>query len=407
VTDADGKSAWELQVNDALSVVDQIRGAVNEERLLETATKLITIPSPTRSAAAVADCLAETLKSDGFAVVRADCGWPDAPAVIARLESGRPGPTIQFNGHLDTVHLPFVPPRVENGILYGSGSSDMKGGIAAMVEAARAVKDAKLLDCGTILVTAHDLHESPWGDGSQVEGLIEEGFVGNLVLLPEYCSNPLPIAGRGLAILEVSITRAGEPVHEVLGGIEQPNVIYAGAALVQRIQDIDQGLQGDLHATAGRASMFVGKIHAGEIYNQSPIELQLSGTRRWLPGTDVDQIRTEFDGILNDIAAEFGVSVDGKFHFVRDAYEIDGQSSAVDAFQTAHEAVTGERLPIGAKPFVDDGNLFVHRCGIPAITHGPNATGAHTLHEQVAISELVRVAEVYALTAIHFCCRNK
>ena len=392
-------------MNELPGVVEQIREAIREERLLDTATRLIAIPSPTRSAAAVADCLAETLNVDGFGVLRADCGWSDAPAVIARLESARPGPTIQFNGHLDTVHLPFVPPRVENGLLYGSGSSDMKGGIAAMVEAARAVKDAQLLDCGTILLTAHDLHESPWGDGSQVEGLIAEGFLGDLVLLPEYCSSPLPVAGRGLAILEVSITRLGEPVHEVLGGIEQPNVIHAGAALVQRMREIDQRLQGNVHARAGRASMFVGQVHAGEIYNQSPIELQLSGTRRWLPGTDADQIRTEFDGIVSEVSVEFGVSVVGNFHFVRDAYEIDAHSTAVEAFQTAHEAVTGERLPTGAKPFVDDGNLFVRRGGIPAITHGPNAKGAHTLQEEVPISELVRVALVYALTAIQFCCR--
>ena len=43
------------------------------------------------------------------------------------------------------------------------------------------------------------------------------------------------------------------------------------------------------------------------------------------------------------------------------------------------------------------------RAGIPAITHGPHATGAHTLQEQVPVAELVRVALVYALTAVSFC----
>ena len=381
--------------------LDQIREAVCEERLLDTAKRLIAIPSPTRSAAAVADCLAELLEGDGFDVVRADCGWLAAPAVIARLETGRPGPTIQFNGHLDTVHLPFVPPRVENGCLYGSGSSDMKGGIAAMVEAARAIKETGTLERGSLLVTAHELHESPWGDGSQADGLIEEGFVGDLVLLPEYCHSPLPVAGRGLAILQVSITRQGDPVHEVMGGIDQPSVIHAGAALVERMRGIDERLKGDVHALAGRASMFVGQLHAGEIYNQAPVELKLSGTRRWLPGTDVDEIRREFDSMLSDIAVECDVSAVGEFHHVRDAYEIDANCKEVEAFQSAHEEVTGQRLPLGAKPFVDDGNVFVHRGGIPAITHGPNAKGAHTLNEEVPISELLRVAQVYALTAIN------
>ena len=386
------------------AMLNAIRQLVSKERLLDTALRLIEIPSPTRSAAAVADCLADVLVSDGFTVERSDCGWPDAPAVACRFDSGQPGRTLQFNGHLDTVHLPFVPPRVENGLLYGSGASDMKGGIAATVEALRAVRDSGLLTGGSILLTAHELHESPWGDGSQVDGLIEAGFIGDAVLLPEYCHDPLPIAGRGLAILEITVTRPGEPTHEVLGGIEQPSVLLAGADIVRKFAEIDASLAEEMHATAGRASLFLGQLHAGEIYNQSPTELKLSGTRRWLSGTNVDEIRTGIEATLAVIAERHGISIDSQFHFVRDAYEIDPASEFVESFQSAHESVTGRRLATGAKPFVDDGNTFVHRGGIPAITHGPNALGAHTVNEEVPVAELVRVAEVYALTALSFCC---
>src|SRR5687767_4998923 len=105
--------------------------AVRAERLLETALRICSIPSPTRDARGAADCLADLLREDGFAVDRPDANWPESPAVVTRLDSGRPGRTLQFTGHLDTVHLPFVPPRVENGILSGSGTADMKGGLAA------------------------------------------------------------------------------------------------------------------------------------------------------------------------------------------------------------------------------------------------------------------------------------
>lgn len=71
--------------------------------------------------------------------------------------------------------------------------------------------------------------------------------------------------------------------------------------------------------------------------------------------------------------------------------------------QAAHAAVTGAALPLGNKPFVDDGNIFYGEANIPAITHGPAATGAHTLNEAVTLDELVRVASVYALTALNFC----
>ena len=68
-----------------------------------------------------------------------------------------------------------------------------------------------------------------------------------------------------------------------------------------------------------------------------------------------------------------------------------------------HCSASGHPLPIGAKPFVDDGNTFAKRAGVPAITHGPNGKGAHTLNEEVPIAELERTALVYALTALAYC----
>ena len=122
-------------------VVDAVVSSIQRDRLVDTAVRLIEVPSPTRDAGAVAGRLAEILKSDGFEVERPVADWPVAPAVVTRVESGHAGRTLQFDGHLDTVHLPFVPPRLEDGTLYGSGSSDMKGGVAACVEAMRVLRE--------------------------------------------------------------------------------------------------------------------------------------------------------------------------------------------------------------------------------------------------------------------------
>lgn len=381
----------------------RVRQAVRADRLVKTAVELIQIPSPTRSAGAVADRLGEILRRDGFSVERPDAGWAQAPAVVARFGSGRDGKTLQMNGHLDTVHLPFVPPRIDHGVLYGSGSSDMKGGIAAMVEAMRALRDADLLPSGQLLLTAHDLHETPWGDGSQVDALIDAGYVGDGVLLPEYLSDRLPVIGRGLAVLEIEVTRSGQPVHEVLGGIDQPSVIIAGAEVIRRFAELDRQLAEHSHPLAGRESIFVGQVAAGEIYNQAPNRLQLSGTRRWLPGTSVQQVHEQYRQILGQVANTSGTQIDGRFQLARDAFELDRDDPLIAAFQSAYHAVAGRQLPLGAKPFVDDGNAFVREGGIPAITHGPAARGAHTLKEEVPVDELVRVAQVYALTAMAYC----
>jgi len=383
--------------------VEAIRSAIDRDRLLDTAIQLIEVPSPTRSAAPAADRLAEILQQDGFHVERPEAGWAPSPAVVTRLVANNEGRTLQFSGHLDTVHLPFIPPRVDGDILYGSGASDMKGGLAAAVEAMRALRDADALPAGSILLTAYDLHEAPWGDSSQLRVLIDSGFVGDAVLVPEYLCDRLPVVGRGMAILRIRVTRPGEPVHEVVGGFEQPSVIAAGAEVIQRFGELNIQLAQRTHPLAGRETLFVGQIHAGEIYNQAPTELRLDGTRRWLPGTSVEDVRTQYAEILADVAERNRVSVKGDFQLCSDAYEIGTDEPLVEVFQSAYETVTGQQLEFGAKPFVDDGSRFVLQGGIPAVTHGPRAKGAHTLDEEVPIKELLRVALVYALAACSFC----
>ncbi len=384
-------------------LVTAIKAAVNPQRLAETALALIAIPSPTRSAGPVADELASILGADGFAVERPVADWPEAPAVVTRLQSGTPGRTLQFDGHLDTVHLPFVPPRFAEGALYGSGASDMKGGVAAFVEALRALRDTGALRAGQVLLTAHDHHEGPWGDRRQLKALIREGFVGDGVLLPEYLATPLPVAGRGQAIFEVRVKREGEPVHEVLQAPNTPQVLLAGADLTLRLQALHQRLQAHTHPHAGADSCFLGRLTSGEIYNQVPVECVLSGTRRWVQAGTIEAVRAEFEALLAGLARDTGTQVELDFSISGDAFAISPADPLVAAFQQAHQAATGAPLPLGGKPFMDDGNTFAALANIPALTHGPAATGAHTLDERVTLDELVRVAQVYALTALSYC----
>ena len=386
------------------TMIEKITRAVDEKRLLDTAVSLIELPSPTLSAGAVADRLAEILVAEGFAVERPEADWPEAPAVVARLESGQPGRVLQFDGHLDTVHLPFVAPRIENGILYGSGSSDMKGGIAAFVEALRVLRDTDAIQRGGVMITAHDHHEAPWGDRRQLLALIREGYIGDGVLLPEYLGDVLPVAGRGMAVFSIEIERDGEPVHEVLRPAGLPDVVGVGAELIQRLKALCERLSAKIAPHVGSDSVFVGRMESGEIYNQSPVKCRIEGTRRWVaPGTG-PAAKRELEELLAALAVESGTRVNLVDWVVPgDAFTVDEQSPLFAAFQGAHEAVTGNVLKVGAKPFIDDGNGFMNVGGVQALTHGPCATGAHTLDEEVPVAELLRVAKVYALTAFDFC----
>lgn len=365
--------------------------------------RLIAVPSPTGQAGAAADCLASLLQAEGFRVERPVGGHAAAPAVAVRFATGRPGRTLHFNGHLDTVHLPFVPPQVTDGQLTGSGASDMKAGIAAAVEALRLLRETELLPAGSILLTAHDLHEAPWGFGEQLAGLLREGYVGDAVLIPEPLSDRLPVVGRGAATWKVRIRRPGPPVHEVMRPPEEPSVLAAGAELVLRLRALEEQLAVSSDPLAGRASVFVGQFHGGEIYNQYPQECMLEGTRRWLPGTARADVERAFRDLLGQLERDTGTTVQLDYTLIRDAFRLDPADRLVAAFQQAQTAATGTALPLGPKPFVDDGNSFWADGGVPAITHGPRAGGQHTVREWVALDDLVRVALVYALTAVLYC----
>lgn len=383
-------------------MLDRIRSLVNRDRLLDTAVRLVAVPSPTGDAGAVLDTLASLLEADGFTVAREAGEHPKAPAVVARLDSGRPGKCLQFDGHLDVVHLPFVAPRVEGNLLRGSGSCDMKGGTAAAVEALRALRDGGLIERGSVLFVAHDLHEAPWGLGHQLDSLIRAGLHGDAVLIPEPLHASLAVIGRGSATWKVVLSRSGPPVHEVMRPADEPNVIAAGADLVRRIGAMDARISAGADSPAGKPSAFIGQVHAGEIYNQYPKTCMLEGTRRWLPGTDLAEVEAEFRGLVGEIERDHGVAADLDWRFIRGAFRLDEADPFVAAFQGCHATVSEAPLPTGPKLFVDDGNSFSSLAGVPAITHGPRAGGQHTVEEWVDIDDLVRVAVVYSLTAVTY-----
>jgi acetylornithine deacetylase/succinyl-diaminopimelate desuccinylase-like protein len=390
-------------MNPTTNLSERLRRATDRRRLVDTAVKLIAVPSRTGEAGAVSDRLAELLTADGFTVERPAGGHPAAPAVAVRWPAAAPGPTLQFDGHLDTVHLPFVPPQVEGDRITGSGSSDMKAGVAAAVEALRALRDTGALTAGSVLLTAHDLHEAPWGDGRQLNQLIADGYVGHAVLLPEYLNECLAVVGRGALTWKATVRRPGPPVHEVMRPAE-PSVIAAGAELVARLNRLHERLSAKSDPLAGTESLFIGQIHSGAIYNEYAQECLLEGTRRWLPGTRRADVEAELRGLFDGLARDTGTTVAVALTPIRDAFLLPQDHPFVAAFQRAYASTSGgQPLKVGAKPFCDDGNSFWALAQVPAVTHGPRAGGAHTLEEWVSIDDLVRVAHLYALTAVAYC----
>jgi acetylornithine deacetylase/succinyl-diaminopimelate desuccinylase-like protein len=388
---------------DLKQVAARLKSAVRRDRLAEAAAQLVAIPSWTGEAGAAADAVAAMLRSDGFAVDRPACGHAAAPAVVVRLDSGRRGSTLQLDGHVDTVHLPFVAPAVDGDRLTGSGAFDMKSGVAAAIEALRALRETGVLPAGSVLFTAHDLHEAPWGLGEQLDRMIQDGITGDAAIVCEPFTTHIPVIGRGSATWKTTFRRPGPPVHEVVRPQSEPSVIAAGASAVARLEELALQLSAECDPVAGSPSVFVGQIHSGEIYNQYPQECWLEGTRRWLPGTDRKQVERDLLALFADIARSSRTSVSVDYRNIRDSFHLDIADPIFSAFQSAHAVVHGAPLGTGPKPFVDDGNSFYGLKRIPAITHGGHGGGAHTLEEWVSIDSLVEAALTYALTAVAYC----
>ncbi len=71
-------------------------------------------------------------------------------------------------------------------------------------------------------------------------------------------------------------------------------MIAAAAEMVARLNQLDREFAATPHPICGAASVFVGQLHAGEIYNQYPQSAWLEGTRAWLPGTDPSGVERDF-----------------------------------------------------------------------------------------------------------------
>lgn len=384
-------------------VVEQLKRHVNRQRLLETATQLMEIPSQTGEAGPALNSLADILKSEGFAVKRVEAGYPDAPAVVSFYDSGNPSRVLEVCCHMDTPNLPFVPPRFEGDRLTGSGAAKMKGGIAAAIEAMRALRESGLLTQGEIFLTVCDLHEFPSGQGQQLREMINAGLYGDAVLIPEAISDCLPVAGCAAGRWDVTLRRATEPIHEAHRSSDEPDVILAASEFVRMLEQYANQLRTRTDPVAGSESLHVGRIESGQLPNQSPQSAVIVGTRRWLATSDAAQVEAEFRSLVTNFARVRQLDAVVTFSTMRDSFRLDTQHPIVSAFQSAHASVTGQLLPQGRKPFVDDGNNFWSMVKVPAITHGPRCGGIYTTKEWVDCNDLVRLATVYAVTTILFC----
>jgi acetylornithine deacetylase/succinyl-diaminopimelate desuccinylase-like protein len=367
--------------------------------IVELACRLIEIPSPPGSEAGVAGAVADALRAVGVPRVAVDEDIPGSPSVLAVVEGRRPGPVLQWHGHLDTISTAHAPARIDGDRLFGRGACDMKGTLAAMILAARALVRNGQPERGTLLITFHGLHEE--GASAPLLRLFDRGIVGDAALVGEggYGTQVMTSA-RGLTYWDIELALNQEPRHEMR---REPG----DRTVVPALRDVLAGLARlDASAAQHGGSLFVGSVSAGDYYNRMPVRASLSGTRRYPTGRSSRQVAEELRGYLDQVASDFDLSAEVRFQAISEAFEVPADELIVTVLSEAHRRVRGHPLAPWQSPAVTNVANFVVDAGIPAAGYGPTASSAHSNDEWVSISELMDLVPVYALATADYLDRS-
>jgi succinyl-diaminopimelate desuccinylase len=325
--------------------------------------------------------------------VRLDAEFPDSPSVIAEL-GGPGGPTLQWHGHLDAIDVPQPEPRREGDRIIGRGAADMKGVLASMVAAAALLRAHGLPVAGRLLITFHGRHES--GDNTPLHALIARGVHGDAVITGELGGGrELPLGGLGLTFWEAVVERPGMAIHETLAEPDTVDPVEIGRRLHAALADERERL---VRRGTG-ASLFVGRFSAGDYYNRLPNRAVLAGTRRH----DIDEtlagVEAELRALIARVAEEAGTPIGATITPIAEAFDVDPEAAIVGALRDAHRTLFGNELTLLRSRVATNAVHFVQEAGIPAVCYGPHHATNHSDHEELAVSELARLAGGFALAS--------
>ena len=368
-----------------------LAGQVEPERIKQLTLDMVRIPSPPGEERAVSEFYADALREAGLEV-EMDDEFPDSPSVVAWLRGSGRRPTLQLDGHTDTVDLPGPEPRFEHGFIHGRGSEDMKASLAAMAEAARIIRGAGVQLGGDLLLTAHGRHESATNE--TLISLIEKGVHGDAVIVTELGGKDLPITGMGLVFWELRIAGDDEGIHETVAEEGAPHAVMAGHRAVQLLQEKAAELADIRHPYLGAESIFIGRFQGGDYFNRMPAACVIAGTRRFGPGCSLDAIREEFEALASRVQEESGAEVEVWLDGI-EGYSVEESERLAQVLLRGHQQVTGRELQLAGTRAAANVPHFVHLAHVPALYYGASYLTAHSDHERVELAQVVRATKVY------------
>jgi len=376
-------------------------------RCVEFLHDLVTLPSPSRGERLACERVLREMESLGFQDAHID----EMGNVLGRIGSG---PRIlAFDAHIDTVGISnptrwrYDPFRgiVSDGILFGRGASDQKGGLAAIVHGVALADQIGLSSELTVWVTATV-------DGEDCVGLAWQYLVNESELRPEAVVIGMPshlgVCRGQRGRMEVEIATSGVSVHG-----SQPdrgsNAIYTMMPVIEGLIRLHRDFHVD-HPMLGRGSLAVTGINS-----QSPSLTAIPDgcvvhiDRRLTIGETADDALAQ----INQVCEEAGTGANVRllnydlpswrgFTYPTDkvfpAWETPVESLAVSAAMNAAERVLGRAPRIHRSAFSSHGCATSGLFGIPTVGFGPaDELHSHTVNDQIPLAQLEPAMAFYAL----------
>ncbi|MCM3712997.1 M20 family metallopeptidase [Alkalihalobacillus oceani] len=394
--------------------------SVNSKEVLEIVKKLISIPSHTDLEGRevdVANYLHEFFQSEGI-----DCYLQEVvdgrSNVIATLKGSGEGPSMMYNGHIDTVpplamENPFTPIE-KDGKLYGRGSTDMKAGVATMAYALILLKRLGIKLKGDLIFAGVIDEESSRSSGTYY--IVENGPKTDLAIVGEPTNLHPVVAHKGINYYEISFK--GVPVHSSVPENGE-NAISAAAKFIKLIEEeLAPKYKNMKHPFLSSPTITMNLIHGGSkgnigflTDNNSPIAGTVADTCnvyldvRYIPYQTSEEITEDIEFYAKKVQEERPrIKTDVKVHFPHPAMEIAPEHKLVKSVNENVVTATGSEKQITGATYWGDSGLLNTLSNIPTLLFGPGDIGcAHSDNEFIDISQIAPAAIIYALTALDIC----
>jgi acetylornithine deacetylase len=402
--------------------------SIDRDRLVEWASRAISIPSFTGSEEAMAAFMADTFRELGL-----DVQWQQVEEgranVVGTLSGAGAGPSLMFNGHMDTsysgqepwlVHVPgFQPdPFVRDDRLYGLGISNMKGALACYVEALRAlaVEGVRLRGDVVIAAVCGEIEKAQFGDaqGAEFRGyatgsrhLVTHGGVADMCILGEPTEGKVVLGHFGSLWLRIS-TR-GNFIHTAFSeGMRDQNSILRMREVLDAVLEWIPSWEDDPENTyrGAKAIVNVGALQGGFGWrvSRTPHRTDLFLDVRVPPGKPMPVARGEVLQLVRELDRRFpDYGVEGEVYVTAPGSEIAEDHPLVAAIDDSHAEVFGEPPERDVTRWFSDASVLT-RYGIETVNYGTSTGLLDTEYgENLDIDGLVKTADVYARAARRIC----